>query len=158
HRLDKPQDAYQRDLVAIANGYKFPTLRSVILCTEDAIRADQLADALDNLKVVLPQVVQSGKKLMVFIRTRCPGTLTTLLQMRGLGNGDGFVLPKVHRRNIFEYRGQFASHDDRFKVMPTLETGEAFDEYEMKKLRGILMKDGFRKRILSLRIGGNDLL
>jgi len=40
----------------------------------------------------------------------------------------------------------------------TLETHEVFDANEMKKLRNFLSSDKIRPRILSLRIGGNDLL
>ncbi len=42
--------------------------------------------------------------------------------------------------------------------MPTLETHEVFDATEMKKLRNFLSSEKIRPRILSLRIGGNDLL
>lgn len=157
-RQDKLPDIYCRDLIEIANGRKFPNLRSVIFCTEDAVRAEQLPVALDNLRTVLPQIRrQPEQQLMIFIRARNPHVLGHLLEMRGITAVDGFVLPKVQRHNIRDYMGQFQK-DDQFMVMPTLETPEAFDEYEMKKLRGLLTKDDYRKRILTLRIGGNDLL
>jgi citrate lyase beta subunit len=40
--------------------------------------------------------------------------------------------------------------------MPTIETREAFDPYEMRRLREQLL--AVQERILALRIGGNDLL
>ena len=42
--------------------------------------------------------------------------------------------------------------------MPTLETKEVFDEREMIALRKLLERSGMQERVLSLRIGGNDLL
>jgi citrate lyase beta subunit len=44
------------------------------------------------------------------------------------------------------------------QVMPTLETVETFDLAEMTALRRRLLLPIYRDRVLSLRIGGNDLL
>jgi citrate lyase beta subunit len=69
----------------------------------------------------------------------------------------GFVLPKVTRHNLGEYLAALGP-DSPFDLMATLETAEAFDSVEMAALRALLLADPNRGRLLSLRIGGNDLL
>jgi citrate lyase beta subunit len=77
--------------------------------------------------------------------------------MDGIRKIDGFVLPKITRSNIDAYWSQF-NETDRFDVMPTLETPDIFDMNEMIRFRDLLLHESYRRRILSLRIGGNDLL
>jgi len=76
--------------------------------------------------------------------------------MPGVERLDGFVLPKVTRTVLPEYLQLLRGRDHL--IMPTLETREVFDEREMIALRKIFERDAVRERILSLRIGGNDLL
>ena len=45
--------ATRADLTAIGNHVKYPGLRSVIFCTEDAIRPDDVPRALNNLEAAL---------------------------------------------------------------------------------------------------------
>lgn len=145
------------NLVAIGNGAKYPQLRSLIFCTEDAVREDQLADALRNLKTALPCLDDNDRPLR-FIRVRNPHVMGQVMAMRGIENIDGFVLPKLTASNLETYLAQLSSHDS-FSLMPTLETEEVFDYEEMHKLRRMLEEDPrARGRILCLRIGGNDLL
>jgi citrate lyase beta subunit len=142
------------DLVPIANRRKYPFLRSVIFCTEDAIRSEDLPRALDNLAALLPQL--EPVELKRFVRVRNPTVLRSVLQMDGVERLGGFVLPKVTRHNLEQHLPAFrCSH--RFDLMLTLETIEVFDTGEMSALRELLLKPPFRDRILSLRIGGNDL-
>lgn len=141
-------------LLAIANRRKYPFLRSVIFCTEDAVRDDELPRALDNLQHLLRQLEPS--ELLCFVRVRGPGLLRSVLQMDGVRKLTGFVLPKVTRHNLDLYQPAFAGAAG-FEVMLTLETLEAFDPNEMAALRGLLLEPPYRGRVLSLRIGGNDL-
>ncbi len=143
------------DLVAIGNGERYPELRSVIFCTEDSIRPDQLELALRSLEKTLPQLRPSG--LMRFIRVRNPHVLGRLLSTEGIGAIDGFVLPKITRSNLSAYT-QLLTDRDPYLIMPTLETAEVFDPQEMKSLRETLSCESVRSRVLALRIGGNDLL
>src|SRR5262249_53219100 len=85
-----------------------------------------------------------------------PAVLRSVLQMSGVERLTGFVLPKVTRHNLQDYFELFTPRDP-FDVMLTLETVEVFDAAEMAALRNQLLRDGYRQRILSLRIGGNDL-
>jgi citrate lyase beta subunit len=146
--------ATRDDLAEIAHGRKYPFLRSVIFCTEDAVLPEDVPQAVRNLEVLLRELEPSP--LLRFVRVRNPAILRALLQMEGVEQLTGFVLPKVTRRALEHYLPVFTCRH-RFDVMPTLETVEAFDPQEMRALRRVLLQTPFPERVLSLRIGGNDL-
>jgi citrate lyase beta subunit len=108
---------------------------------------------LGNLRESLPQI--GGNRPLVFIRPRNAEVLARILGLRGIERIDGFVLPKATAENVAAYAGMIPQ---RFLLMPTLETSEAFDPSAMAGLRFALSVPGIRERILALRIGGNDLL
>lgn len=144
-------------LVAIGNGEKYPQLRSVIFCTEDAVREDQVNGALKNLAEALGGFNNNERPLR-FIRVRNPHIMGECLAMRGIERIDGFVLPKLTAGNLGHYLALVGERSP-FLLMPTLETAEVFDAAEMSRLRRMLEEDPrARGRILCLRIGGNDLL
>ncbi len=144
-------------LVSIANGEKFPQLRSVIFCTEDAVRGEELHTALRNLKHALPKFGENSR-LLRFIRVRNPDVMARCIATPGIENIDGFVMPKITRSNIGAYLSLLTDKDD-FSLMPTIETREVFESAEMLKLRRVLLNDSRAVgRILCLRIGGNDLM
>jgi len=147
--------ATRGDLVDHANGEKLPFLRSMIFCTEDAVRLDQLDEALQNLRAALP--LFRPTKALRFIRVRNPQVMGEVLRMPGIKNVDGFVLPKATRKNIGRYL-ELLSKNDGFLLMPTLEDADVFVPSEMVKFRNLLLKASVRGRVLSLRIGGSDLL
>lgn len=147
--------AIHKDVLRIANGEKIPFLRSCVICTEDSIAANQVDDALNQLRALLKQFRPTG--MLRFIRARNPEVLDQLLQIEGIENIDGFVLPKVNTDNLLSYMSLF-KRADRFYVMPTLETREALSWDAMRAMRDLLLADSIRDRILCLRIGGNDLL
>ncbi len=147
--------ATRGDLVDHANGEKLPFLRSMIFCTEDAVRLDQLDEALQNLKAALP--LFRPTKALRFIRVRNPQVMSEVLRMPEIRNVDGFVLPKATRKNIGRYL-ELLSKNDGFLLMPTLEDADVFVPSEMVKFRNLLLKASVRGRVLSLRIGGSDLL
>lgn len=144
------------NLERIANRGKFPRLRSVIFCTEDSVRTDDIPFVLRNIESALPRF-DDDIDILRFIRVRSPEVLSQCLQMNCIANIDGFVLPKVTRKNLDQYMSQFR-RDDPYDVMVTLETAEAFDMQEMRELRAMMLEPSSHKRVLSLRIGGNDLL
>lgn len=146
------------NLVAIGNGEKYPNLRSMIFCTEDAVRPDELEGALNHLRKALREFRRDGQRPLRFIRVRNPEILGRCLRMGSIGSIDGFVLPKITNKNIMYYLAQL-SDGDNYAIMPTLETREVFDGKEMATLRRTLTDDErLARRILCLRIGGNDLL
>jgi citrate lyase beta subunit len=77
--------------------------------------------------------------------------------MEGAERLTGFVLPKVTRHNLEQFLPAFTSPFP-YQIMLTLETAEVFDAQEMAALRRELVQPVYRERLLSLRIGGNDLL
>lgn len=145
--------ATRPDLAAVANGERHPGLKSVILCTEDSIKQNQVEVALGNLRECLPQIAE--KRPLVFVRPRNGEVLGRILEMKGVGRIDGFVLPKATRDTLTSYA---AMVPERFLMMPTVETKEAFDPAAIAGLRAIMSEPGIRGRILAVRIGGNDLL
>jgi len=146
--------ATRPDLAALANHEKYPLLRSAIFCTEDAVAERDVPRALANLEQLLPRLEPAG--LLRFVRVRNPALLRNVLQMDGVRGLTGFVLPKITRRNVDEYFDAFRP-GDAYELMLTLETVEAFDPRAMAELRDLLLQERYRRRILALRIGGNDL-
>lgn len=146
--------AVRHDLAAIANRQKYPFLRSVIFCTEDAIRKEDVPQALRNLQELLRRL--EPQDVLRFVRVRNPVVLRALLGMSNVERLGGFVLPKVRRQNLDHYLSAFPPRHP-FDLMPTLETLEAFDPAEMAGLRNLLVQHPQRERVLSLRVGGNDL-
>lgn len=147
--------AVRPDLLAIARREKFPDLRSVIFCTEDAIRPGDLGKALDNLAATLRRLEPSP--LLRFVRARNPAVLREVAVMDGARHLAGFVIPKATRGNLPDYLAALRPGDG-FLLMVTLETAEAFDAAEMIALRDLLLEEPYRRRVLTLRVGGNDLL
>ena len=145
------------NLAEIGNGRKYPNLRSVIYCTEDAVLTKDVDKALRHLGKALRKLESGPQVPMRFIRVRNPDVLGKVLRMRGIQNIDGFVLPKIYAENLQPYMWMLTGKDE-FSIMPTLETKEVFNGKEMAKLRILLEKPGTRERVLCLRIGGNDLL
>lgn len=138
-------------LAAILAGLEYPFLRSVIVCTEDALRADDIEPAMAQLARVLPQL-PSTPQLRRFVRVRNPELGARIAQLPGAGLLDGYVLPKFTLDTLPAYERALPQG----LWMPTLETREVFDPLAMRELRAALL--GHFSRILALRIGGNDLL
>ncbi|PIE82903.1 MAG: ATP-binding protein [Candidatus Contendobacter odensis] len=147
--------ANRPDLADIANRKKYPWVRSLVLCTEDALHERDVEQALLNLAALLPTLAIST--LPCFIRPRNSGVLKRLLSMEGIQYIHGFVLPKIGLHTLNDWLRVW---DDRYNhyLMPILETAEAFDRGKMELLRDYLDDSGLRSRIPCLRIGGNDLL
>lgn len=147
--------ATRSDLAEMGNGER-PGVspHSLIYCLEDGIRHADVPLALAQLAGALPQL-RPGTGPLRFVRVRDPRTLEQVLAMPGAGNLSGFVLPKSTRRTLRDYLGLLP---DNVPVMPTLETREVFSQRQMESLRDFLLDSGLHRRILTLRLGGNDLL
>jgi len=147
--------AHRADLTSIANGDKLPGLRSMIFCTEDAIADDDVGRSLEHLRGNLKDLADLPDKFR-FIRVRNPDILSRLLDLPGIGNIDGFVLPKFNESNFRAYFDLLQG--GHFKLMPTLETRDVFVPAAMAALREELLREEVFASILMLRIGGNDLM
>jgi citrate lyase beta subunit len=145
--------ALRKDLLAILNGQALHQVRSVVVCTEDAIQEQALSKALTHLADVLPHLGRHGP--LRFIRPRNPETLATILSLAGIERLDGVCLPKFDETNCENYLQLLAAHP-QLVLMPIIETDIAFCPMRLQRLRTHL--DPLRHRILCIRIGGNDLL
>ena len=152
--------ATRSDLAALGNGTKahqgVPDVspHSLIYCLEDAVQPADLPLALERLAEALPQL-HPGRGPLRFVRVRDPRTLERVLGMDSWRHLHGFVLPKVTRGNLRDYLGLLPPD---VPVMPTLETREVFSQRQMERLRDVLLGNNLDRRILTLRLGGNDLL
>ncbi len=146
--------ATRSDLSEIASQQKIPGLRSVIFCLEDAVRSEDLPRAIANIRRMC--LTLTPGRMLRFVRVRNPDVLRSLCDVDGIDRLTGFVLPKLTRADLGDYINALPSASDHL-LMPTLETLEVFDADHMKRLRDELLQK-CEGRILSLRIGGNDLL
>ncbi len=145
--------ATRDDLTQIVVGEKLATVRSIVLCTEDAVREDDLPQCYRNISAALCQSLREN--LLLFIRPRSPQVLEQLLQIPGISNISGFVLPKISFKNITTYRA-ILSRYPQFGIMPTLETEIAFCRDKIRQFGRDL--GGFSNQLVCVRIGGNDLM
>ncbi|PYE49999.1 aldolase/citrate lyase family protein [Deinococcus yavapaiensis] len=146
--------ATRDDLVALGTT-RYPLLDSLIYCTEDAVREQDVPIALAALREALPHLASMPGPVR-FIRARNLDVLEHLLtlDLRGI---QGFVLPKIHGGNLSAYMSKLEDRPD-LHVMLTLETREALNEHEMVRLRNVIFEHGWHQQVRCLRIGGNDLL
>lgn len=145
--------AIRPDLSAIISGERYPDLRSVILCTEDSILPQQVDAAIANLGECFPTI--GADRPLIFVRPRNVEVFSRILDLPGVEKIDGFVLPKITRQSLIAY---LEHAPERFLLMPTLETREIFDRAEVEALRDLMCEPAIKRRILALRIGGNDIL
>ncbi|MFZ3481773.1 HpcH/HpaI aldolase/citrate lyase family protein [Sphingomonas sp. 3-13AW] len=147
--------ALREDAIDFISGARIPELKSVVLCLEDAIRDDQVEQAIHQLGRTLNAMsLHRNSSVLTFIRPRNPEMLARLMRMRSIDWVDGFVLPKITASTLDRWTESLNSTNHL--IMPTVETEEAFDPAEMKRLRDKLQT--MRDRVLAIRIGGNDLL
>lgn len=151
----------RKDIPAVARGEKIPGLRSAIFCLEDAVREDELEEALENLEAALAKM-EPNERMLRFVRVRNERVLSRVLGMAGVGQLDGFVIPKATAENLGDYMRQIGQASQalgkKLWAMPTLETQEAFDPAKLREMRDLALEMGWDKSILSFRVGGNDLM
>ncbi|MBF0225846.1 MAG: HpcH/HpaI aldolase/citrate lyase family protein [Desulfobacterales bacterium] len=143
------------DIISIANKEKYSSLRSVVFCMEDSILEHELPFAIKNICKSL--VYFEKKDIYRFVRPRNPANLKVLLDIPNISRINGFVFPKITIKNIDTYF-KILKHYPNFKVMLTLETEEVFNINELYKLWNLLKDDFYKERIITIRIGGLDLL
>lgn len=150
--------ADRNDLLQIAAGTKYPGLRSVIFCVEDAVAEGSVPAALENLERLFLNLTWANEANMdrpaVYVRPRNPAMLARITAMPGVEFIEGFVLPKVTADSLPAYMSAIVA--EHHSIMPTIETREAFDQVCMHALRSELIR--IRERVIVVRIGGNDLL
>jgi len=147
--------ALHPDLLKIANSEKIPFIRAMIICTEDSVAEQDVESSIQNLGRFLPFIDSMSSKYR-FIRPRNPEVLKRILDLPGIDQIDGFVLPKFDKSNRDAYLNELRNTD--FLIMPTLETADVFNSFAMRELALSLAEDAIKSQTLLIRIGGNDLL
>jgi citrate lyase beta subunit len=151
--------ATRDDLLKVVFRNKLPGLRSLVVCLEDAVADIDVQAALANLKSLLGAIDLCGGRPkngpLLFVRPRNAGMAAVLNDWPLMKHVDGFVAPKLTLRNLGEWEN--AVTHPRLSLMPTLETAEVFSPVAMAELAQAL-KAGFGRRVIALRIGGNDLM
>jgi citrate lyase beta subunit len=146
--------ATHKNVNDICNADKYPQLRSCIIDTEDAIGADELDCALENIAEMLE--TYEPKQLRVFIRPRNPQVLKQLLKIRQIEKIDGFSLPKFSTELMREYAQILTLAEHRFYIMPVLESLDLFSKEKLEEIRSFLLS--CKLPVLTLRLGGEDMM
>lgn len=129
-------------------------LRSMVVCLEDAIRDDQVPEALAGLSNLLAELAGTPSNLKVYVRPRNLRMLTHLLQLPDIEHVEGFVLPKVTTQSLPVWLTALMQSEHR--IMPTIEGEEAFDRSALARMCDQLQP--YSERVSAVRIGGNDIL
>lgn len=143
----------RNDLISIVQGVKFKA-RSIIFCTEDSILESEVSQGIYNIQEMLSHINPLTKTLF-FIRVRNIDVLKKVLDLPNINRIAGFVFPKITADNFAQYMEVLPSNH-KFSIMPTLETKEVFSFSKMVELVEIF--NAYKKHILTVRIGGNDLM
>lgn len=149
--------ATRDDLALAMLGGRHPDLRSAVICLEDAVHPAEVPLALARLQLLLAKLAAHPAETArpaLFVRPRDAMMLAHILRFPGIEAVEGFVIPKATADSLPAYLAALAF--DHHLLMPTLETREAFDPAEMRRLREQLT--AIHERVLAIRIGGNDLL
>jgi len=144
--------ATHKDLYKILNESKYPTLKSIVIDTEDAILEEQLSSALQKIQKLLQTYRKTS--LLVFIRVRNIHVLKEILGFNHIQNIDGFLLPKFSLYNAKEYLDIL--QDRAFYFMPSIEGDELFSQEKLFKLRDVLLP--YKHKVVVVRFGLEDML
>lgn len=158
--------AIRPDLPEVLRGRKYPALRSLVLCLEDALSEADVERGIANIRAVLEDLARAPavvldtppRRPLVFLRPRHVAMAAELPERLGplaLSTVDGMVAPKMRAEAVRLWAQ--AMEGTPLCLMPTLETAEIFDPAAVADLRDALLAE-LAPRILALRIGGNDLL
>ncbi|MHA6615604.1 HpcH/HpaI aldolase/citrate lyase family protein [Pseudonocardia sp. DLS-67] len=142
---------------------------SVVVCLEDAIADEELADAEANLVAAFAELHEQVRTELplLFVRVREPGQIPRLVSRLGRAAAvlDGFVLPKFTATLGAAYLRAVDEADASrgpgpvLRVMPVIESGAVLYAEtrveELTRLRQLLHRE--RHRILAIRLGATDL-
>lgn len=147
--------ATHAQLWEVTEGIKYPLLKSIAVCLEDAILEHDVPTAMVNLKSLLQKRLEqpNAKAPALFIRPRNIEMAKHIIDWELNTGYSGMILPKFTLHDLMQWRDVLPAN---IHLMPTLETKEIFDVGHNIELNRALKYD-FHKT-LCLRIGGNDLL
>lgn len=144
--------ANHKNLLSIVSGEKYPSLKSLVLDTEDSLLDSELENALLSIKNMLNNL--QATKVLVFIRPRNMQVLEGLLEYKNINKIDGFVLPKFSLSNADSYF-KVLKHTS-FNLMPSIEGSELFDAKKLRELRNKLLP--YKEKVILVRFGLEDML
>ncbi|AWH88196.1 HpcH/HpaI aldolase/citrate lyase family protein [Limnobaculum parvum] len=151
--------ATRNDLFQVIAQNKYPNLKSLVICLEDAVIEKEIKLGIENLSQLLANIADLTLKdaPLIFIRPRNISMANMLIAGLDLSKITGFVLPKFELEQVDEWSKTLSS--THLFAMPTLETADCFDATKMNILATTMRNDGyFSKKTIVLRIGGNDLM
>jgi citrate lyase beta subunit len=151
-----------------------PGLTSMVMCFEDAIAEDSLADAEDNVLQVLEEIstaisndiITQNDIPLIFLRVRNTiqfKQFSIRLKKKHFQVLTGFVFPKFNSQNGNEYLDQLKqlsiAFDEIIYAMPILESKEIIlketRQDELLKVQTLLKE--YKEFILNIRVGATDL-
>lgn len=144
-----------RDIVL---GLKYPSLKSVVLCLEDALHLsdiDQGMSLLSRLMVDLDGPASGPRRPWLFLRPRHLAMAEVICGLPGIHHLDGLVIPKLRIEQVQDWWR--LAHDANLRLMPTLECPWVLDPGALSEFARLLEGEA-PHRTIALRIGGNDLL
>ncbi|WP_110991758.1 HpcH/HpaI aldolase/citrate lyase family protein [Pseudomonas sichuanensis] len=151
--------ATRSDILEVVYGIRFPELRSLVVCLEDAVAQIDVDSALANLRTLLQQIDARGGRSeggpLLFVRPRDARMAAVLNDWPLMKHVDGFVVPKLTLGSLVTW--ERAVGNPELRLMPTLETADVYNPGAMTEL-GQALKESLDQRIIALRIGGNDLM
>lgn len=152
--------ATHEDLLAVAQGEKYPELLSMVICLEDAVLDRDIPAALTNMQRTLETLATTrdkGTSPLVFIRPRNLEMAEALINDPAfiMTAVDGLVLPKFTLASLPEWHR--ICQNTHLLWMPTLEDAEAYNAQRMHEL-AVTLRELAGDRVIAIRIGGNDLM
>lgn len=138
---------------------------SMVLCLEDSIGDDDVAEGEENLVRQFTDLAERRVDLpLLFIRVRHPQQIPDLVRRLGPAVRllSGFVLPKFTEERGIPFlealSGAEVASGHRLFAMPVLESPELlYRETRVETLEGIARAvDKYRDRVLALRLGVTD--
>ncbi|MEV2214744.1 HpcH/HpaI aldolase/citrate lyase family protein [Streptomyces sp. NPDC050997] len=139
---------------------------SMVLCLEDSIGDEDVADAEGNLVRQFTDLAERGPAdlPLLFVRVRSPEQIPDLVRRLGPAARllSGFVMPKFTEERGIPFlealHSAEAESGRRLFAMPVLESPELlYRESRVQTLEGIARTvDKYRERVLALRLGVTD--
>lgn len=153
--------ATQNKLAGIINNPHKTHADAIVLCFEDALPINDIDKGIANLNHAFAHISPPSHRPYVFIRVRNINNFHYLLNhlhsdcLRHLA---GMVIPKLTLANFKEWQTALSAPQNPFYYMVTLETEDYYQPKNIAKIFKKLRQSPLAPRILSVRLGGNDLL
>jgi len=143
--------ATHKDLRSVAEGKKYPNLKSVVIDSEDGVDERDLSTAIQNIKNLLIEFTKGN--CLVFIRPKNTEVLKQFLSFDAISKIDGFILPKFSLTNAHQYLKLLNTN---YAIMPSIEGEELFNQEKLLELRDILLH--YKEQVILVRFGLEDML